>query len=185
MRAGVSHPLLGRRIRSSWTAGARSVPQCIVWGAGTGIGKTLISAGLCKEAASSESDGLLFFYKPVQTGFPTDSDARLVAALCGAQEAVGAHAARLLDADTAERVTGDALDDSVWLRHRRVVLTEYAWHTAVGPHSASQQEGHGVAASDLISSIQQRLGTFHTASCAAPSGTVLSLVETAGGVASP
>ena len=78
------------------------IPQYMVWGANTDVGKTLVSAGLavaarrnkvCRVLAilyaathNAESDlNFLFglqapisFLKPVQTGFPEDSDARLV-----------------------------------------------------------------------------------------------------------
>lgn len=53
------------------------VPAFCVWGANTAVGKTLVSAGL---ARSARRHGLPTFYlKPVQTGFPDDSDASFVA----------------------------------------------------------------------------------------------------------
>jgi dethiobiotin synthetase/adenosylmethionine--8-amino-7-oxononanoate aminotransferase len=53
-----------------------SVPAVCVWGANTGVGKTLVSAGVVREASLSGAQ--VAFVKPVQTGYPTDSDARLV-----------------------------------------------------------------------------------------------------------
>ncbi|KAH8950396.1 hypothetical protein BDL97_10G083100 [Sphagnum fallax] len=80
-----------------------SFPTYMIWGANTGVGKTLVSAGLsaaivCHEGSSQQWRGLekksgveeekekelivrradLLYVKPVQTGFPADSDARYV-----------------------------------------------------------------------------------------------------------
>lgn len=79
-------------------------PAYMIWGANTDVGKTLFSAGLAaaasrrqvwngvfskqshttQAAVSHSSPDLqvdLSFIKPVQTGFPSDSDARLVVRL--------------------------------------------------------------------------------------------------------
>lgn len=56
----------------------------MIWGANTGVGKTLVSAGLaasvlCESQSSATPFPSQFLYvKPVQTGFPTDSDSRFV-----------------------------------------------------------------------------------------------------------
>ncbi|KAI9190352.1 hypothetical protein H9P43_001786 [Blastocladiella emersonii ATCC 22665] len=52
-----------------------------VWGANTDVGKTILSAALCRAASETSSrPGPVWYLKPVQTGFPADSDARHVAA---------------------------------------------------------------------------------------------------------
>ena len=69
----------------------------LVWGANTGVGKTLLSAGLIRAAAAAAVnkrgiDSVLYL-KPVQTGAPDDSDGRLVAQhTSGMAHVVGAHA---------------------------------------------------------------------------------------------
>ncbi|KAI9320392.1 hypothetical protein BX666DRAFT_2080705 [Dichotomocladium elegans] len=48
--------------------------------ANTNVGKTILSAGLCRAAAkvAEAQDRDVFYLKPVQTGYPVDSDARHV-----------------------------------------------------------------------------------------------------------
>lgn len=56
-----------------------SYPTYMVWGSNTGVGKTLISAGLCMAVfRHSRRRKDVLYLKPVQTGFPVDSDARYV-----------------------------------------------------------------------------------------------------------
>ncbi|KAG6532160.1 hypothetical protein ZIOFF_005998 [Zingiber officinale] len=55
-------------------------PTYVVWGSNTGVGKTLVSAGLAASVLSQSSHGpsSFLYLKPVQTGFPVDSDSRFV-----------------------------------------------------------------------------------------------------------
>ncbi|WOL05523.1 bifunctional dethiobiotin synthetase/7,8-diamino-pelargonic acid aminotransferase, mitochondrial [Canna indica] len=72
---------LSRSLSSSAAPGLDLTnPTYIVWGSNTGVGKTLVSAGLAASVLSPSSDDpFAFLYlKPVQTGFPCDSDARFV-----------------------------------------------------------------------------------------------------------
>ncbi|KAL3684990.1 hypothetical protein R1sor_003012 [Riccia sorocarpa] len=57
-----------------------SYPAYTIWGSNTGVGKTLLSAGLVGSILSSgiERSRDVLYLKPVQTGFPKDSDARFV-----------------------------------------------------------------------------------------------------------
>ncbi|BFI25775.1 bifunctional dethiobiotin synthetase / adenosylmethionine---8-amino-7-oxononanoate aminotransferase [Marchantia polymorpha subsp. ruderalis] len=57
-----------------------SHPTFVVWGANTGVGKTLLSAGLLGSILSSRKARSrdVMYLKPVQTGYPADSDARFV-----------------------------------------------------------------------------------------------------------
>lgn len=59
--------------RPSWPS---RLTSAVVWGSNTGVGKTLVSAGLARVARQAERP--LLYIKPAQTGFPADSDARLV-----------------------------------------------------------------------------------------------------------
>lgn len=54
-----------------------SHPIYTVWAANTSLGKTLVSAGLSTSFLSSPHRKFLYL-KPVQTGFPDDSDSRFV-----------------------------------------------------------------------------------------------------------
>jgi hypothetical protein len=56
-----------------------TTPTYIVWGAGTDVGKTLVSAALCNYMSRKAKDKKVLFLKPYQTGFPVDSDADTVA----------------------------------------------------------------------------------------------------------
>jgi hypothetical protein len=55
-----------------------SRPLFQIFAANTGLGKTLISAGLLHAAQARLPEHTLFYLKPVQTGFPADSDSRFV-----------------------------------------------------------------------------------------------------------
>ncbi len=50
----------------------------------------------------SEKDGApVLYYKPVQTGFPEDSDADVVASVCGGRTEFGQHSCELLVKSTS------------------------------------------------------------------------------------
>ena len=57
-------------------------PLFQVFAANTGLGKTLLSAGLLHSAAAAAADRTaayrLLYLKPIQTGYPDDSDSRFV-----------------------------------------------------------------------------------------------------------
>ncbi|KAL2653202.1 hypothetical protein R1flu_021330 [Riccia fluitans] len=57
-----------------------SYPAYTIWGSNTGVGKTLLSAGLVGSILSSSEERSrdVLYLKPVQTGFPKDSDSRFV-----------------------------------------------------------------------------------------------------------
>jgi dethiobiotin synthetase/adenosylmethionine--8-amino-7-oxononanoate aminotransferase len=140
-------------------------PAVAVWGANTDVGKTLLAAGL---AAAAQRAGLAPAYlKPVQTGFPADSDARLVAAALGARPAHGTHAAALLG--------GAAAGASPAASPAKVL---FAWRAAVGPHVAARAEGRGVSDAALVAALAAELAAL-------PAAGSFALVEGAGGPLSP
>ena len=49
-----------------------------IFAANTNVGKTVVATGLCRAAAlmAKRTNRDVFYLKPVQTGFPIDSDAR-------------------------------------------------------------------------------------------------------------
>lgn len=59
-----------------------SYPSYMVWGSNTGVGKTLVSAGLATSiicsSTATDAPPNVHYIKPVQTGFPQDSDSRFV-----------------------------------------------------------------------------------------------------------
>lgn len=119
-------------------------PTVCVWGANTDVGKTLFSAGLA--AAAVRAGAPVLYLKPLQTGFPSDSDARLVslAATGVAQERCGAHAAQLLGAAApaaAAATTASGSGHGSAGPSAFAARTLFAWREAVGPHLAVLREG--------------------------------------------
>ncbi|KAK6944241.1 Aminotransferase class-III [Dillenia turbinata] len=183
-----------------------SHPIYTVWGANTGVGKTLVSTGIAACSLVSPSSSAKFVYiKPVQTGFPSDSDSRFVyrklseiflrrkppVSLLASNHALKASEASALEilggGDFDERESG--LRDVCWYEERRVCKdvarfssklvckTLFGWREAISPHLAAEREGASVEDSVLLETLQKclSLGT---------SGD-MSIIETAGGVASP
>lgn len=141
-----------------------------VWGSGTGVGKTLVSAGLLAAARRRGTPSL--YLKPVQTGFPADSDGRLVAALSGGcAHALGAHAAA-----AADRALGHLDADAL-----APCRTLFAWRAPVSPHLAVEREGRAVDDAAVMAATRGALAAF----AQGIAGDAFALVETAGGPASP
>ncbi|CAG9462769.1 unnamed protein product [Pedinophyceae sp. YPF-701] len=149
---------------------ALGTPTFAVWGANTGVGKTVVSAGLCRALAAMRVPYL--YLKPVQTGFPEDSDARIVAQVAGSAAVLGRHAAELVA--TPQTGGSGAPEGSV-------AKTMYAWRAPVSPHVAMRDEGRAVTDRDVLASILHEHGAFHGATA----GRGACLVESAGGVCSP
>lgn len=82
----------------------------------------------------------LLYLKPVQTGFPADSDSRLVAAAARGVLEHGPHAAALLPPEQRSAESGglDSAGQPEWWLTMR---TLYAWGQPVSPHLAVQREG--------------------------------------------
>ncbi|KAL3138910.1 hypothetical protein ABBQ32_005731 [Trebouxia sp. C0010 RCD-2024] len=150
------------------------IPQYMVWGANTDVGKTLVSAGLA--AAARRNKAVISFLKPVQTGFPEDSDARLVALTSGAAQLLGSHAARLTEGQSSHAQPGSP--------SHSIAKTMFAWTAPISPHAASAAEGHHVSDADLLAAVTDGLNAAADA-CHSQDTQGLALVETAGGPASP
>ena len=184
-----------------------SYPAFHVWGSNTGVGKTLVSGGLIKAASSSKGNSDDFenssclYLKPVQTGFPEDSDAQFVFDCSGSNSSssnssdddkkskgrvtTGAHAAKCTDTTTTTNnntTTDDDSDDNnsnkIWCH------TEFAWKIAAGPHVAEKLEGRPVTDEDVVSAVRNRMEEFYNNNDN-NNNRKFALVETAGGVASP
>lgn len=178
-----------------------STPAFAVFGANTGVGKTLVSAGLAAALLSSPSPSVssVAYLKPLQTGYPADSDAHFVfsrtpallrasypratrlVASCRTlfpSPAVGAEAEPLHESQ--EKVLtygGDGSEETKLLACRTV----YAWRQPVSPHLAAEREGMVAEDDDVRGCVEQWL----LEEGVGESGEVWKLLETAGGVASP
>ena len=106
-----------------------NVGAFVVWGANTGVGKTLVSGGLARAARATGTPAA--FLKPVQTGFPEDSDAEFVARVSGGVESVGEHASVAANASASGPLGGKG---EMWAH------TEFAWRRAAGPHVSAAEE---------------------------------------------
>ena len=134
-----------------------------IWGANTGVGKTLISAGLTRSAVRRALPSL--YLKPVQTGVPGDvADGTAVAAAAGIDHAPGDHASTLIQPTTSSTASPSK------------ATTLFAWKQPVSPHVAAATEGRAVADDALVAATRDALAAFDGE---------LALVERAGGVASP
>ena len=153
----------------------------MIWGSNTGVGKTLVSAGLISAARRRACAAL--YLKPAQTGFPTDADGgfvarlsdRLVAHLPDAGRAVqlcGPHARRAIEIDGR---AFPAVPTKAGELAPLICETLFAWNAAVGPHLAVQHEGRPVDDEMLVNATREALAR----------GPPLAIVETFGGVASP
>ena len=150
-----------------------AAPSVAIWGSNTGVGKTLFSAGLAEahqnQSTTTTTPSPLFYLKPIQTGFPVDSDSRLVAAVLGIHEEYGPHAAELLLHPKPTPKTASSLPYPI-------AKTLFAWKDPVSPHVAVETEGRAVLDATLVAAITAQLNAHSDA---------FTLVETAGGVGSP
>lgn len=175
----------------------------MIWGSNTGVGKTLVSTGIAASVLSSSRPSRFDYVKPVQTGFPLDSDSRFVYrkvseilrrgkpraffashrvlnASDSAYREVRSAASVLLDDNGVEglceeEAIGGIGEENVY---RLNCLTFYGWKDAVSPHIAVEREGMAVDDSLLRGKLSSLLMED-------VEGVVWRLVETAGGVASP
>ncbi|KAK9827392.1 hypothetical protein WJX81_006165 [Elliptochloris bilobata] len=117
----------------------------MVWGADTGVGKTLVSAGLA--AAATRASAPLLYLKPVQTGYPEDSDARLVASVVGCSLSAAPHAAALTP--LAQRSAGDS-GAAPAAAGETAARTLFAWRLPASPHLAVAREGRPIADAEKL-----------------------------------
>ncbi|EFN56014.1 hypothetical protein CHLNCDRAFT_145418 [Chlorella variabilis] len=133
-----------------------SFPAVCIWGSNTGVGKTLFSAGL---AAAGRRDGLPVLYlKPAQTGFPADSDARLVAAAADLPLVAGPHAAQLDSQLQAVAGPGGGAQSMGTL-----AKTLYAWGQPISPHLAVETEGRPISDRQVAADVAAELRAFAAA----------------------
>ncbi|XP_057966753.1 bifunctional dethiobiotin synthetase/7,8-diamino-pelargonic acid aminotransferase, mitochondrial isoform X3 [Malania oleifera] len=198
-----------------------SHPIYSVWGANTGLGKTLVSTGLAASAllSPSSSPTKFIYLKPVQTGFPADSDSRFVfrkvselfrrrkplisifasnhvlKASDAAAEAVlgrveselgGAGDSGMRDLGWYEESKLHGWEDSGEVAASELICkTMYGWREAISPHLAVEREGAVVGDSLVIEMLRKCLGIGLENESKSSRVDIWSVVETAGGVASP
>ncbi|KAK9275394.1 hypothetical protein L1049_022658 [Liquidambar formosana] len=195
-------------------------PTYIIWGSNTGIGKTLVSTGLAAASILSPSPTKFIYIKPIQTGFPDDSDSRYVhrkiseiflhrnppISLFAANHAlkVSLPAAKAVLGGEFESEEGkkceSGLRDLGWYDERRmggeegvvakselICKTMYAWKEAISPHLAAEKEGGAVKDLAVLEMLQSCLGIGLEGGGEGKKNKVdvWSVIETAGGVASP
>ncbi|KAJ3153779.1 hypothetical protein HDU86_005112 [Geranomyces michiganensis] len=146
-----------------------ALPTFQVFAANTGVGKTLLSAALCRAAArapvtalerkqwtrerdSSTPGRKVFYIKPVQTGYPEDSDARHVQQFCGSKR---------VDAKTL-----------------------FTYREPAGAHLCAVQENRPVSDAELLAATRKAVDEAWTDVQESQTPGIVFL-ETAGGVASP
>ncbi|CAM8894769.1 unnamed protein product [Rhodiola kirilowii] len=189
-----------------------SHPTVVVWGSNTGVGKTLISTGLAASSVVCDSSSKFTYIKPVQTGFPTDSDSRFLyrkvsqlflrrklgTELFASNHVMKASGAACREVLVEECESGRGLRDLGFYEERKLVGVEtgakselvcktmYAWNEAISPHLAVEREGGDVRDSALLEMLGKCLRSIlREKNDECGMDRVLSVVETAGGVASP
>lgn len=106
-----------------------------IWGANTDVGKTLVSSGLVLSALSQSHH--VKYIKPVQTGYPEDSDSRFVS--CVVQS-------MCKDSRLYENFSSDTL---------------FAWKEAVSPHLAATSND-SVEDAALVQKIRESMNDKHS-----------------------
>ncbi|KAL6977693.1 hypothetical protein U1Q18_026483 [Sarracenia purpurea var. burkii] len=206
-----------------------SHPIHMIWGANTGVGKTLVSAGLAvshlsplppSSNTSTPVAAKFIYIKPVQTGFPSDSDSRFVyhkfseiflrrrpsitvlasnhvltASIPAAQATLGGGVVEEIEEGGnlksglralgwyEERKLQGEVGEVVAPASELICKTIYGWREGVSPHLAAEMEGAVVEDSVLLGMLKQSLGIGLEGGSQV--GGVFSVIETAGGVASP
>ncbi|KAF7154301.1 hypothetical protein RHSIM_Rhsim01G0006800 [Rhododendron simsii] len=211
-----------------------SHPIYMIWGANTGVGKTLVSAGLASSfllsppSLSRPPTRKFIYLKPVQTGFPSDSDSRFVynkfsqyflhgiknpsftvlasnhvlkASISAADSVLARGSDGVPVVETGEggelesgfRDLGlyeeSKLGEDGAVAAELICKTMYGWREAVSAHLAAEREGAVVEDLEVLEMLKRGLGIRLEGrggceGCGDKVG-VFSLVETAGGVASP
>ncbi|KAL8002602.1 putative dethiobiotin synthase BioD, aminotransferase class-III [Plasmopara halstedii] len=141
-----------------------NTPVFQVFGSNTDIGKTIISAGICRSAAIVASlNGRVDYIKPLQTG----TDYENSGSFAGDAAFVEKYA-------VAQNQSQGDIQCS----------TLYSWKNPVSPHLAAQMEGHTITDEKLLELLSDKLESISKMNGANGVDSLV-LVETAGGVCSP
>ncbi|EOY31725.1 Adenosylmethionine-8-amino-7-oxononanoate transaminases [Theobroma cacao] len=191
-----------------------SHPTYIIWSSNTSLGKTLVSTGLSSSfllSPPSSNTKKFLYLKPLQTGFPSDSDSRFLfqklssLSLRRNLPLVSSHSILLSSLPAANSFKPNnfsfnelqGLCELGFYEERKVLVegsvtpelvseTLYAWEGALSPHLAAEKEGGAVGDSEVVKHVERRLreGLLEGG---VERGRLdgFCVIETAGGVASP
>ncbi|KAL5699264.1 Bifunctional dethiobiotin synthetase/7 [Ranunculus cassubicifolius] len=189
-----------------------SHPIYMIWGSNTGVGKTLVSTGLAASVLMNKSAEFNYI-KPVQTGFPADSDSRFVyrkilevfgnrdnSNLIASNHSLKASnsAAKDVFGSEIEGFDDGGMRDLCWYEEKRVIgsnieeglgsklvcKTLYGWSEAISPHLAAEREKAAVEDEMLLEKLKKCLRAG-VGDEGSNGKDVWTAIETAGGVASP
>ncbi|PKU71047.1 bifunctional dethiobiotin synthetase/7,8-diamino-pelargonic acid aminotransferase, mitochondrial isoform X1 [Dendrobium catenatum] len=162
-----------------------SNPTFMIYGSNTGVGKTLVSTGIATSILSGSEPSHCLYIKPVQTGFPVDSDSRFVyrkvSEILRTGKPRGIFASnRVVKAskevlNAATELSMDNIEEGLGFRgsccyeetvvgkgmeegkgFKLICLTLYGWKEAVSPHLAVEREG--MAVDDSL--LREELGSW-------------------------
>ncbi|TDH72539.1 hypothetical protein CCR75_000795 [Bremia lactucae] len=138
-----------------------NTPVFQVFGSNTDTGKTIISAGICRSAATiaAKHGGRVEYIKPLQTGMDGSFQ--------GDASFVKAHA--ILATEKLAELNCSTL---------------FSWKTPVSPHLAAKMEGYTIADEELLELLSNKLQAINHVNGSTGADSLV-LVETAGGVCSP
>ncbi|KAK1560230.1 hypothetical protein Q3G72_023781 [Acer saccharum] len=194
-----------------------SQPTYMIWSSNTSLGKTLVSTGLSSSflfsSRSSFQSKKFLYVKPIQTGFPSDSDSRflfnklsslslrrqppLSLSLSDSVIYSSVSAAKSVLSDKFRAPATEFGSGMYDLNLREVnensgrgeavsqlvCQTLFAWEEAVSPHLAAERESGVVGDSEVLEMLSKCLREGLESDRERME--VLCVVETAGGVASP
>ncbi|PON97958.1 Aminotransferase class-III [Trema orientale] len=188
-------------------------PTYLIWSSNTSLGKTLVSAGIAASFLLSPQRKRFLYLKPVQTGFPSDSDSRFVFSKLSALSARRKLFRSVLATDHVLKASSPAVAAALpggvgggnrfgmfdLDSHREcripgeedgepselICRTMFAWRDAVSPHLAAERENGTVEDSHVLGMLQRCLESGLNCGSDEEKMNAFCVVETAGGIASP
>eukprot|EP00871_Galdieria_phlegrea_P004543 jgi/Galph1/508/GphlegSOOS_G5205.1 len=132
-----------------------------IWGANTGVGKTVIATGITANFLNKGSSCL--YLKPVQTGYPPDDDASFVRDHCSKLANLANNPAEI----------------------NLIAKKLFVFKNPLGAEQAAQLEGRWVYNDQVLNSLYENLCEFRKKRTFKATSKSVSILETAGGVLSP
>ncbi|XP_013733073.1 bifunctional dethiobiotin synthetase/7,8-diamino-pelargonic acid aminotransferase, mitochondrial [Brassica napus] len=176
-------------------------PTYLIWSSNTSLGKTLVSTGisasfLLQPPSPASHSTKLIYLKPLQTGFPSDSDSRFVFSKLASLSLRLRVPLSVSNSVLRSSLPRSGTRENIGMRdlnflEEKVVTTAaaelscktlFAWEAAISPHLAAERENAPVEDSVVLKMVEQCLR--EEMECGSETN-LLCLVETAGGVASP
>ncbi|CAM0142089.1 hypothetical protein VKS41_004208 [Umbelopsis sp. WA50703] len=106
---------------------SRAFQSYNIFAANTNVGKTIFATGLCRAAAiqAQQNNKRVFYLKPVQTGYPVDSDARHVETFTNKGSVSTATLYQYKDPVSPHVATSDVPHDDEVIEKTRQAMLEY------------------------------------------------------------